>query len=51
MKVRMIFGTLIDGEDKQVDLPCDSTQDLPKAVAEKLIKDGRAEAIDTKAQA
>jgi hypothetical protein len=47
MKVRMIFGTYIDpGDDKPLkDLPVDSEQDLPDAVAKDLIDQGRAEPL------
>lgn len=47
MKVRMIFGTLIDqGEDKPLkDLPVDTEHDLPNEVAKQLIEQGRAEPL------
>lgn len=47
MKVRMIFGTYIDpGDDKPLkELLVDTEQDLPDAVANDLIVQGRCEPL------
>ena len=46
MQVRMIFGTYIQRDEKTVELPAQSTQDLDNKTAFALFADGRAEPTD-----
>lgn len=51
MKVRMIFGTIVEQGGQRTDLRTDSEHDLPSILAADLISQGRAEALEAPAKA
>ena len=46
MKVRMLFGTIIDLAGVRTELGNGSEHDLPTSLAAELIEQGRAEALE-----